>query len=209
MVTIYCVNLSKLKSEKSLKKLLRELPSSMHERARRYRSEQDAYAFVWGRLLLEKGLKELGLENELEQIGIDENGKPFVENCFFNISHTNDLVVCAISKNIKIGIDIEYMNKVDLSLFEDWFTKREWETIHQANQPLKKFYDFWTRKESVIKALGLTLSDLNQLPIEIYQDQFSIDNQTWYLQKLKFGENYKGCLCCNSKTNFKLIELQS
>ncbi len=207
MVAIYQVNLNSFKSENSLEKSLKQVPSSMHERARRYQSDQDAFAFVLGRLLLQSGLKDLDLENGWEQIKIDVNGKPYLENCFFNISHSEDLVVCGISKTIELGIDVEYMNEVDLSLFEDWFTKREWEMIHQANQPLLKFYDFWTRKESIIKALGLKLSDLNRLPIEVFEDAFVLDNQQWYLQELDFGKNYKGCLCTSLRAGIILNKL--
>ena len=199
MTTIYQANPDDFIGKVPIERLLKQLPKSMHARANRYRFEKDAYAFVLGRLLLKMGLAELNLSDDLDQISIDENGKPTLRHCFFNISHTKGMIVCAISNECEIGIDVELMDEVDLLAFEDWFTKMEWKDIHDAKNSLDRFYWYWTRKESIIKALGMKLSELNKLLLDKDQDSFIENDKEWFIETLDFNKKYRGSLCSSVK----------
>ena len=201
MVSIYQADTTTCREKVSLSELLKKLPYSMHGRALRYRSQQDAYDYIIGRLLLRKGLMNLGLANAFERIEIAENGKPFLENVFFNISHTSGLLVCAISTDNALGIDVEARKELDLSVFEDWFRPNEWQDIQRQSESMERFFWYWTRKESIIKALGWSLSDLNQLDFDANVSSFEKEKQTWYLQDLDFGKDYWACLCSTENSS--------
>jgi len=201
MLYIYQADSERLRQKKELKNLLKELPGQMHERAFRYKFEQDAYNFVLGRLLLKKGLEELGLGNQLDHLAFQKDGKPFLEDVFFNISHSDNLVVCALSIKGAIGIDVEKEKQVTLDNFKPWFTVREWDDITNSTSPIRKFYWYWTRKESIIKALGVKLSYLNQIELDVTQDFFIENGKKWYLKDLNFGSDYFGALCSEIAIN--------
>ncbi len=195
MIYIYQVNSDQIRAEKSLEEVLLDLPKSMYERALRYRREEDAFNFVLGRLLLKKGLEELGLGEQLEKIQFQKDGKPYLDAVYFNISHSDNLVVCALSKDGRIGIDVEKEKELELENFKSWFTNKEWNDINNSPDPLKRFYGYWTRKESIIKALGVNLSYLHEIELDAQQDFFLSEGKHWYLEGADFGLNFFGAVC--------------
>jgi len=109
-------------------------------------------------------------------------GKPRLAGAYkgqlqFNLSHTSQgdisLAALAISKTCAIGVDIEVMHLVDLSVARG-FTVNERDQLDQTSnvEALETFYRIWTCKEAALKAsgVGLTLGlgaisvDLNTLP---------------------------------------------
>lgn len=195
MVLIYKTYYVKVPEKEEFDKLLVELPEHIAERAHRFKFEKDAYNLIQGRILLKKGLENLGLLDQFEKIKYQKNGKPILEKVFFNISHTENLVVCAISDEGEIGIDVEKVKTVELYDFKPWFTKAEWAVINKSTSPIEKFYWYWTRKESIIKALGINLSYLHQIELDASKDYFLEKDKKWYLKSLDFGAGYQGALC--------------
>lgn len=199
MQIIYQADSKQYQAKESLEKLLEKLPLNMHERALRYKFKDDAYNFVVGRLLLKKGLEDLGIGDQLQNITCQKSGKPNLKDVFFNISHTGNLVVCALSTEGIIGIDIEKIKEVKLDDFDAWFSKKEWTEISKASSSLQKFYWYWTRKESIIKALGVTLSYLHKIEVDATKDHFIENGKKWYLKDLDFGSGYCAALCSEVK----------
>lgn len=195
MVTIYQNKYEKVPEKELIKQLLLSLPKNLYERANRYIFEKDAYNFVMGRLLLKRGLEGLGMAEHFNQIGYLKTGKPFLKNVFFNISHTDSLVVCVIYTEGEIGIDVEKVNPLEFSDFKPSFTNSEWEVINNAQFPIEQFYWYWTRKESIIKALGVDLSYLHLLEIDPSKNHFIANGKEWHLKTLDFGANFCGALC--------------
>ena len=76
MIYIYKADSNQVSQTDDLDILLQALPKAMHERAFRYKFEQDARNFIYGRLLLKKGLEALGTGNQLNRITYQKNGKP-------------------------------------------------------------------------------------------------------------------------------------
>ncbi len=84
------------------------------------------------------------------------HGKPYFADPdlpFFNLSHSGDYVVLALS-NTECGIDLQKMEEGrDLvSLAERFFTPAEAEMVRQEGD--RAFYRLWTRKESYGKCTG-------------------------------------------------------
>jgi len=150
-------------------------------------------------LLLKRALQELGQEAQFENIIVQDNGKPVLEGVYFNISHTRDLVVCACSTEGEIGVDVEMEKPVELENFKHSFTEKEWAHILHAPDPLRKFYRYWTRKESIIKAMGITLSYMNQVELDATRDYIADKGKTWYLVDLDLPPKFFGALCSEAE----------
>src|SRR4051794_32137156 len=100
------------------------VPEEIKNRILRLKRWEDRQASLYGKLLLKKGLKELGLDSSLVDLKYTPYGRPYIEhNPDFNISHSTRYVVCAISTNSKIGIDIEEIKATPLDDFNEQFSK--------------------------------------------------------------------------------------
>lgn len=90
------------------------------------------------------------------------SGKPFIRNGpFFNISHSGEYLVIAIS-DAEVGVDIEYCDNVcDINGFAHrFFTFEEQLWLLTSNRPLQKrrFTKLWSLKEAHLKRIGVGLS---------------------------------------------------
>ncbi len=94
------------------------------------------------------------------QIKTNKFGKPFIDNSkiMFNISHSVDKYVIAISQNNNVGVDIEKINfnKRVLQLAHRFFSINEYNHLCtlQSDVLIETFYEMWTLKESLVKCLG-------------------------------------------------------
>lgn len=91
----------------------------------------------------------------------------------FNLSHTDGLIACAVVLNQDIGVDVEDMTRREISLetADRFFSKTEVRDLHQVLESKKRdrFFEYWTLKESYIKARGMGLS----LPLEQFSFHLS------------------------------------
>ena len=194
-LTIFTADTESLIQEKSLDKLMQRLPTSLHHRALRYKSELSAYNYVVGRLLLKHGLAVYNLDTNLDRIEFLANDKPVISGIDFNISHSGHQVISAFSENGSIGVDLEKVKPIDFNDFTTTFTPDEWTAIHNTTNPTYTFYWFWTRKESIIKALGLNLSYLHQIELDVSTDQIVVDKKPWFLKEINLGDDFIGMAC--------------
>jgi 4'-phosphopantetheinyl transferase len=186
------------------------LPADQKEKNSRFERWQDRHLHLFGKLLLIEGLKLYGFDNgELKNISYNKNDRPYLRNTEidFNISHSGNYVICAISCNSKIGIDIEEIKSIAFIDFKNVFSIREWSEIEKSSDPTLKFFNFWTRKESAIKADGRGLSmPLDQ--INVIENLVNIDNQNLYLTDLNIDKGYCTCLATNIEClNIRVVEI--
>lgn len=198
-ITIYRTQTESLIKQKSLQQLLQQLPSSLKLKALRYRSDSSRYNYILGRLLLKRGLDFYGLDNDLEKIEFQKNGKPALPGIHFNISHSDHQIICGFSKEGPIGVDLEKINPIDFDDFVSMFSAQEWTAIRGADDPIRTFYWFWTRKESIIKALGRTLLYLHQIELDVSSDHFLVDGKRYFLRNVDIEEGFVGAVCTEEK----------
>ena len=153
----------------SLLKTYREISSKKEQ------SKIDRYIFEKDRhtCLVTRGLVRFVLSQctkiSPQALGFEENshGKPRLRSgmtdipIFFNLSHANGLTSCAVVLDHEIGIDVEdSTRKIDINIGNRFFSKLESEVLGQTMEDEKQnlFFDFWTLKESYIKAKGRGLS---------------------------------------------------
>ncbi|MFX1737979.1 4'-phosphopantetheinyl transferase superfamily protein [Paraburkholderia sp. A1RI_3L] len=102
------------------------------------------------------------------------NTHPGVVGMTFNISHSDDIVVLGVTRGRDIGIDVENTRRnPSLDVAESFFSASEVLQLRAMPpdlQPLR-FLDFWTLKESYIKARGKGLS----LPLDLFGFDLSGD----------------------------------
>lgn len=185
-----------------LKYYLEFLPQKFKQEVLKYRKLDDRYNCLFGKLMVYMGSYLLGYDSfEFDKIIKDSYGKPYIlEGGFnFNISHSGNTVVCVFSKQ-DVGIDIEEIHEIDYSLFENVFSSREFATINKEG--LHKFYEFWTKKESVIKAIGKGMS-IPLAKIEIDGASTTYGNDTWYTKSFKIDNKY-----CSITAKCDLVKAQ-
>jgi 4'-phosphopantetheinyl transferase len=170
---------------------LGRLPDTLQSRILRFRRWEDAHAALLGKLLLRHALKANEFPGTLEQLCYTAEAKPyFAAGPNFNISHSGNRVVCALSTTGRVGIDIEAIKPLSFADFQTQFTAREWLAIRGAADPVAAFYRFWTAKESLIKADGRGLGiPLLQLDVTDYRP-IVLDGARWTFQPLAFFPGY-------------------
>jgi hypothetical protein len=91
-----------------------------------------------------------------------ENGKPWLENpprpLDFNLSHSGDWLVCAVTAGSAVGVDLEVCEpqRDVMKLARRFFRAPEIAALQACplEQQLERFYDYWTLKEARIKCRG-------------------------------------------------------
>lgn len=95
-----------------------------------------------------------------------EKDKPEIVNAplplRFNLSHTKNLIICAVTLNDDIGADVENISRNNdvLAIADRYFSGIETRELFSLplEQQRSRFFDYWTLKESYIKAWGLGLA---------------------------------------------------
>lgn len=131
-----------------------------YQKMKRYLLKKDRALSLGVELLLNDCLGELypGLKGPVAWEE-DENSKlylPDYPHIHFNLSHTRDYAVCAVSAK-PVGVDIEYLADIDLAIAQNYFSGREYDYITKIPEEgrLNAFYELWVLKESYMKATGL------------------------------------------------------
>ena len=99
----------------------------------------------------------------------------------FNLSHTDGLIICGVVLKQDIGVDVEDTERkgAPLEIADRFFSAQEVHDLNQVpdSEKRKRFFNYWTLKESYIKARGMGLS----LPLE--QFTFHIPGKRFCAQK--------------------------
>ncbi|WP_152537427.1 4'-phosphopantetheinyl transferase family protein [Aquimarina pacifica] len=176
---------------------MKKLPIEFQKINKQFVKWQDRHANLFGKLLLMEGLKKVVLESDLNKIKYTKYNRPYIDDSIdFNISHSGEYVVCAIGKNVRLGIDVEKIAEVDFNDFQGVMTPEEWEIIHVSEDSKRSFFNYWSIKESMIKADGRGVSiPLQEIRIE--DNQVSYKNKRWHQFNFQMDEAYSSCLTVN------------
>jgi 4'-phosphopantetheinyl transferase len=142
---------------------LRLLPESRRSRLRRFVHDIDCTRSLIGELEVRReACNQFNLGNCDLVFRADDHGKPRIANLpnfHFNISHSGNWVVVGFSTSA-IGVDVERLGPVDLSIAGKCFTLEEISYVGGGSGAVlpsdqaKKTLEIWTLKESYAKALG-------------------------------------------------------
>jgi len=149
--------------------------------------QKDQFAFqtLKRRYLLTRGLVRSVFSSYMPEYSPQEwqfektaYGRPYCEmlkpKLTFNISHNDNLVLLAVGRDGRLGIDVETRSATYVEdIARQNFAPLEYQEL--MCQPLEcradRFYALWTLKEAYIKALGLGLSTgLDDFSFSFLQD---------------------------------------
>lgn len=192
MIKIYYASLEQPLSNIDFQTKMKLLPLMMQNKILRLRHSVDQQVSLIGKLLLKKGMMDLGFEHLFAQVQYSSYGRPYVDDELdFNISHSGCYVVCAFSVGGSIGIDIEQVRVLDMKDFKRVFHKEEWADIQSAVNRYQVFFDYWTAKESVIKAVGKGMS-IPLKSIFVSNKQSIFEDSVWHHKQILLFEH---CIC--------------
>lgn len=141
------------------------LSADERARAARFHFEQDRRRFISGRAHLRRLLGEI-LDSSPESIrfGIGEHGKPYLPSggIAFSFSRSGGHRLTAVAADGEVGIDLERVDPIPelAEVVRQNFSESERAAVCSCNgaERLAAFYEVWTRKEAVVKALGMGLT---------------------------------------------------
>lgn len=208
MITIYFKAFDRRLDNSEFHRLLSFLPETMRAKTLRFRKWEDAHAHLIGKLLLKKGLKDLGYNHDLSQVKLSSYNRPYINSAIdFNISHAGNYVICAFSTIGRIGIDIEKVDIIDVNDFHSQWNEEEWNEIITSKNIYTQFYTFWTIKEAVVKADGRGLSiPFENIKIKKGKGKVNCDGVCWEIKEVFINEDYICYLA--SKAQISEIKIQ-
>src|SRR5438552_11291358 len=180
-------------------------------RADRFKFESDRRRFCVARaslrLILSRYLKTKPGRLRFET---GEFGKPFLADerlsggLRFNLSHSHQLALIAITRDREVGVDVEYMRSefVTDDVANHFFSQAEVQQFQEvpAESKTQSFFDCWTRKEAYIKARGEGLyCPLDQFDVSVAPGMPAMlldsrvdaaDAQRWCFHDIAAGDRY-------------------
>ncbi|MGH8264790.1 MAG: 4'-phosphopantetheinyl transferase family protein [Steroidobacteraceae bacterium] len=141
------------------------LSRTERQRAERLRADRDRRRFIVARARLRQLLaRRLGTRPESIDLVSGLRGKPALacNGLHFNVSHSEDIAVYAFSRGGEVGVDVEAIRRLREAddIAARTFSRRENEAYAALEPHLKAlgFFNCWTRKEALVKAVGHGLS---------------------------------------------------
>lgn len=164
--------------------------------------EKDKQLCLAAELILKKALSHAGIDHYTVKRGA--LGKPYLEKerICFNLSHSEEMVMCAISSK-EVGCDVEKVTDIDLEIAKRFFYTTEYEAIKAAQSEAERrnmFFRLWTLKESFMKATGLGM----KLPLDSFRIGIeggkltvcqNVNQEKYFFKEYDFNNGYKYAVC--------------
>jgi 4'-phosphopantetheinyl transferase len=156
------------------------LSSAELQRYRRFHFQRDQHLYLVAHALVRTTLSRyVDVAPECWQFSVNRYGRPEIDAAQgalaplrFNLSHTHGLAACIVTQLVDCGVDVEREHDLDdmMTLAKTVFSRHEREALAAVPTAGRKsrFFDYWTLKESYIKARGMGLS----LPLDAFSFQF-------------------------------------
>lgn len=138
-----------------------------HERAARFRFDRHRARFIAARGSLRSILGiHLGCASSRLRFAYGEHGKPRLAEpagtgIEFNLSHSADLALCAVTTGREVGVDVEFVKPEGswLRIAQSYFSDEEAVLLSKlpGTEMREKFFELWAEKEARMKALGVGL----------------------------------------------------
>ncbi len=192
------------------------------ERASKFHFVRDQQRFIASRGILRDILaRYLGRSPSALHFSYGPFGKPsLADDCAsdlrFNLSHSGNVGLYAITRNREIGVDVERIDSsfVDDGIEEKFFSDNEvakLRSLDTSERP-RAFFNCWTRKEAYVKARGgglqisLQSFDVSLAPIEAVEF-LSKTESGWSLLALPLGHDHAAAIAVEGN-NWELRSCQ-
>jgi len=193
------------------------LSAEEQARARRFVQVHDQHSFTaaHGVLRLLLGAM-LTAPPRSFRFAANEYGKPRLDptrDVAFNMSHSGGIVLIGLARNLDIGVDVEALRTVHERdrIVARYFHPDEaadFARVHPA-ETQGAFFRCWSRKEAVVKALGVGMSlDLHRyrvtctpgdVPQVLALEGETAPEQSWSLIDLDLGSGHVGAVAARRR----------
>ncbi|MCQ2794921.1 MAG: 4'-phosphopantetheinyl transferase superfamily protein [Bacilli bacterium] len=161
MLKVYYAKIDPLYNQEKYLAYYQALPKNRQKRANNFINEEDRMRSVAAFSLLLKLLEDEKISYRDSNFRIDQNGKLYLlnSNIHFNLSHSGNYVIVAISDSL-IGVDVEHIKpQKDIKEIVNYvLDEKEIEEFSKSKNQINDFYLMWTKKESYTKCIGKGLS---------------------------------------------------
>ena len=216
-VHVWCAFCDEIRDEALLEAYERLLSADERERRSRFVFPRDRHRFLVTRALVRTVLSRYADVAPADWTFVaDTHGRPEIAprharaaGLSFNVSHTPGLVVLGVGCGRPLGVDTEHVRsrQAPLGVAERFFAPAEAAALRalpEADQS-RRFFEYWTVKESYAKARSLGLS----LPLRDFAVQFigdrgvalSVDGEIsnavspWQLWQFSVAEDHLVAVC--------------
>jgi 4'-phosphopantetheinyl transferase len=142
------------------------------------------------------------------QISTSADGKPYLPegDIQFNISHSNDLMICGVTSEARIGVDIQLVYPIENieRIIPKILTPSEIELLDRItlDERIDLFYTIWTAKEAFLKAIGsgfqLPAKEINICSLEENTLTLEVEDpaygSNWSIREMEIETGYKSVL---------------
>ena len=187
------------------------------QQADSFRFDKGRQRFVLGRGMMRAAIgKALGIAARDVPLRFSGHGKPHLPDAHvvqFNLSHSGELIVLAVTRKAQIGVDVEAFRHLPR---RDQIAKEilgsdessQYEALSDGERQTA-FFTIWTRKEAIVKAVGRGLC----FPLTDVEVSHSANAQVlrfgecdeaeipWHLDSLDCPDGYVGALATSQPTS--------
>ncbi len=187
------------------------------KRADRFRFAMHRQRYIAARSLLRRVLgRYLDVDPATIHFSYADHGKPYLDQVSlqFNLSHSDEMAVIALTEEYPIGVDIEKISTTyNDAVAKRFFSESEYSQLIELppDQRITAFYRIWSRKEAIIKALGEGLRfPLSQFSVSIKTEIESIvlDHHgmtTWHLESFTVHPAYQSAFATRQSVNKVIV----
>lgn len=186
------------------------LSADEKKRGERFKITASRNVFVQARAAMRQILaRYLNTKPEDLTFSSGKHGKLFLEQkpLQFNLSHSGDIALLAVTRDIDVGVDIERIDptRAGDAIVRRYFSTRERDAFAVVDEDrTSAFFRIWTRKEAVIKMLGEGLAcpldsfdidvDANNPRLLDFRREGIMDKESWQLININARGGYTACI---------------
>jgi 4'-phosphopantetheinyl transferase len=159
---------------------------------------------------------QLGVDPGYLEFDTTDTGKPFLakpaQALQFNLSHSDRHGLIAVAEDRSVGVDIEMTRPMSdlLEVAVGVATAREIDLLRQlpAGEMHSSFFDLWTRKEALLKAIGRGfLLDPRQVEVGIGpgRSYVTFDARIWTVETLSVGASVRAAVAIEGEFTTALV----
>lgn len=169
-IDLWLTDYGRIEDEALLSDMRQLLSPAEREQCGRFRLADDCKRYLVTRAMVRTVLsRHAALAPADWAFRANEQGRPEIANpseeaagLQFNLSHTRGLIALAVTRHRNVGVDVEHLRArpAPLDIADRCFSRMEAAALAAlpAEQRHERFFEYWTLKESYIKARGQGLS---------------------------------------------------
>lgn len=180
--------------------ILYQLPTYISKEIDRYYLLDDRKSRLVARLLIYKFVVESGMFKNWDwtELKRRSNNKPYIEGGpHISITHSGKITMVGFSTETELGVDIEAIKNIEVETLSQHFHNDEYNFLEKNHFDKRLFYKIWTRKEALLKAIGMGL--INGLGFLKVMDDIVYHSNDWYIADFQFIKGYHFAICTANK----------